>query len=166
MNNKNLRVVMLTGDHEEIAKNISEELKIREYYANLLPQDKVEKVDKIIKDEPKSEKTIFVGDGINDAPVIAKADIGVAMGGLGQDAAIEVADMVLMDDKVSKILEAIKISKKTINIAKQNIVFAILVKIIVLILAAFGYAAMWLAVFADVGVTVLAVLNAMRTLKL
>ncbi len=160
------KVVMLTGDHEEVGKDIAQKLNVDEYHAELLPQDKAKILEDIISSESKNTKTIFAGDGINDAPVIAKADIGVAMGALGQDAAIEVADMVLMDDKVSNISKAIDISKKTMSIAKQNIIFAILIKIAVLILAGFGYAPMWLAVFADVGVTVLAVLNAMRALKL
>ena len=160
------KIIMLTGDHEEVGKDFANKLDIDEYHANLLPQDKMTIVEEIISKENKKDKTLFVGDGINDAPVIAKADIGIAMGALGQDAAIEVADMVLMDDKVSKIKKAINISKKTMNIARQNIIFAILVKIVVLILAGLGYAPMWLAVFADVGVTVIAVLNAMRALRL
>jgi len=166
LRNNGYKVIMLTGDHEEVGKDIAQKLNVDEYHAELLPQDKAKILEDIIANESKNTKTIFAGDGINDAPVIAKADIGVAMGALGQDAAIEVADMVLMDDKVSKISKAIEIAKKTMNIAKQNIIFAILIKIVVLILAGFGYAPMWLAVFADVGVTVLAVLNAMRALKL
>jgi Cd2+/Zn2+-exporting ATPase len=157
---------MLTGDNETIAKSVCEELGIKKYFANLSPIDKEEKVKEIIKNEAKSEKTIFVGDGINDAPVIAGADVGIAMGALGQDAAIEVADVVLMKDSVSDICKAIEISQKTMRIAYQNIVFAIFVKVLVLILSAFGYAPMWLAVFADVGVTILCVLNAIRTLKI
>ena len=137
-----------------------------EFYAELLPQDKVSKVEDFInKKNNKKSNVAFVGDGINDAPVIARADVGIAMGAIGSDAAIEAADVVLMEDKPSKLAEAIKIAKRTIRIAMQNIVFAIAIKIIVLILAAFGYAPMWLAVFADVGVTVLAVLNSMRALK-
>ena len=163
---KGFSTVMLTGDHEDVAKDISNKLGITEYFAELLPEDKYQVVKEIVEKEGKKEKTIFVGDGINDAPAIANADIGVAMGSLGQDAAIEVADVVLMNDKVMSIVNGIDISNKTVKIAKQNIIFAILVKIVVLILASFGYAPMWLAVFADVGVTVLAVLNAMRTLKL
>ena len=165
LNKQNYNVIMLTGDHDNVAKDFADKLGIKTYYSELLPQDKVSKVEEIMKNEDKN-KTLFVGDGINDAPVIAKADIGVAMGALGQDAAIEVADMVLMDDKVSNILTAVQIARKTLFIATQNIVLAILIKIIVLILAFLGYAPMWLAVFADVGVTVIAVLNSMRTLKM
>ena len=161
---KKIKTVMLTGDQEAVAKKVAEELQIDEYYSKMLPQTKVEKLEEQFKlKEPKS-KVAFVGDGINDAPVLARADIGIAMGGIGADASIESADIVLMDDKASKIIKAINISKKTMNIASQNIVFAIGVKIVVLILASLGMAPMWLAVFADVGVTILAVLNSMRTL--
>ena len=155
---------MLTGDHSDVAKDVATELSIDEYYAELLPQDKVSALERIIQTN-QNKNVAFVGDGINDAPVIARADVGVAMGAIGSDAAIEAADVVLMEDKPSRLEDAIKIAKRTIRIAMENIVFAIAIKITVLILAAFGYAPMWLAVFADVGVTVIAVLNSMRTLK-
>jgi Cd2+/Zn2+-exporting ATPase len=161
---RGLKSVMLTGDHKEVAESISDELGIKEYYYDLLPEDKLSKLDEI--KNVTSQSTMFVGDGINDAPVIAKADVGVAMGAVGQDAAIEIADVVLMDDKPSKILNLINGSKKIVKIAYQNIILAIVIKILVLILASLGYAPMWLAIFADVGVTVIAVLNSMRTLKL
>ena len=160
-----IKTIMLTGDHKDVAKNVFNELSLDEYYAELLPQDKVSKIEDLISTKKTNGNVAFIGDGINDAPVIARADIGIAMGAIGSDAAIEAADVILMDDKTSKIVEAIKIAKRTIKIAMQNIFFAIAVKIIVLILAVFGWAPMWLAVFADVGVTVLAVLNSMRTLK-
>lgn len=165
MKNKNIETVMLTGDRKEIGKEVAKELNIDEYYAELLPQDKLSKLEEIIEKNKEKGSVAFVGDGINDAPVLAGADVGIAMGALGSDSAIEAADVVLMDDKVSKIVTAIKIAKRTIKIARQNIIFAIAVKVMVLALAAIGMAPMWLAVFADVGVTVLAVLNAMRTLK-
>ena len=154
------RTVMLTGDREDVARRVAAELGISEYHAGLLPADKVERFETI-----KSEgKTVFVGDGINDAPVLARADVGIAMGGLGSDAAIEAADVVLMDDQPQKVALAISIARRTQAIARQNVWFAIGVKVLVLLLAAIGAATMWMAVFADVGVTVLAVLNAMRTL--
>ena len=154
------KTVMLTGDMEEVGKAVAEELGLSEYHAQLLPAEKVAEVEKLL-----GEGTLaFVGDGINDAPVLARADVGIAMGALGSDAAIEAADVVLMDDKPSKIATAINIARRTIRIAKENIWFAIGVKILVLILASLGLATMWMAVFADVGVTVLAVLNSMRTL--
>ena len=156
--------VMLTGDHRDVAKQIADKLALTKYFAELLPADKVQKMESIIA-ENKDGKTAFVGDGINDAPVLARADIGIAMGALGSDAAIEAADVVLMDDKPSKIATAIRIARRTLSIAKQNIWFAIAIKVAVLILAALGIATMWMAVFADVGVTVLAVLNAMRALR-
>ena len=159
-----IKTVMLTGDHSDVAKDVATELSIDEYYAELLPQDKVSALERIIQTN-QNKNVAFVGDGINDAPVIARADVGVAMGAIGSDAAIEAADVVLMEDKPSRLEDAIKIAKRTIRIAMENIVFAIAIKITVLILAAFGYAPMWLAVFADVGVTVIAVLNSMRTLK-
>ena len=161
------RTVMLTGDREEVGKDVAEKLDIDEYHAELLPADKVAYVDELLnaqRSTPNS-KLAFVGDGINDAPVLARADVGIAMGGLGSDAAIEAADVVLMDDKPSKIALAIRIARRTLRIAKQNVWFAIGVKVVVLVLAAFGIATLWMAVFADVGVTVLAVLNAMRALK-
>ncbi|MCQ2134194.1 MAG: cadmium-translocating P-type ATPase [Bacteroidales bacterium] len=159
------RNVMLTGDHEAVARAVAENLGLDGYHAELLPADKVEKVEALLKELPEGRKLAFVGDGINDAPVLARADIGIAMGAMGSDAAIEAADIVLMDDKPSKIAQAVEIARKTIRIARENTIFAIGVKVLVLILAAFGLAAMWLAVFADVGVTFLAVLNSMRTLK-
>lgn len=159
------KIVMLTGDREEISKNVSKELKLDKYYAELLPQDKVKKVESLMKEKSESGKLVFIGDGINDAPVLALSDIGVAMGGLGSDAAIEAADIVIMTDEPSKLANAIKISKKTMQIVKENIVFAITVKILVLILSAIGIATMWAAVFADVGVSVIAIINALRILR-
>ena len=161
------RTVMLTGDRKEVGKDVAEKLGIDEYHAELLPADKVAYVEKLIDTKPAAPNSqlAFVGDGINDAPVLARADVGIAMGGLGSDAAIEAADVVLMDDKPSKIALAIRIARRTLRIAKQNVWFAIGVKVLVLLLAAFGVATMWMAVFADVGVTVLAVCNAMRALK-
>ena len=161
------RTVMLTGDRKEVGKDVAEKLGIDEYHAELLPADKVAYVEKLInaKLSTPNSQLAFVGDGINDAPVLARADVGIAMGGLGSDAAIEAADVVLMDDKPSKIALAIRIARRTLRIAKQNVWFAIGVKVLVLLLAAFGIATMWMAVFADVGVTVLAVFNAMRALK-
>ena len=161
------RTVMLTGDRKEVGEDVAEKLGLSEYHAELLPADKVAYVDELLNSKLSTlnSKLAFVGDGINDAPVLARADVGIAMGGLGSDAAIEAADVVLMDDKPSKIALAIRIARRTLRIAKQNVWFAIGVKIAVLVLAAFGIATMWMAVFADVGVTVLAVLNAMRALK-
>jgi len=159
------RTVMLTGDHKAVGEDVARRLGIDEYHAELLPADKVEHVERLIGLKPKGKTLAFVGDGINDAPVLARADIGIAMGALGSDAAIEAADVVLMDDKPSKIATAISISRRTIAIAMQNAWFAIGVKLLVLVLATLGMATMWMAVFADVGVTVLAVLNAMRTLQ-
>ena len=153
------RTIMLTGDRQEVADHVANELHLSEYHAELLPADKVAQVEQL-------KNFAFVGDGINDAPVLARADVGIAMGGLGSDAAIEAADVVLMDDKPSKIALAIRIARRTLKIARQNVWFAIGVKVAVLILATFGLATMWLAVFADVGVTVLAVLNAMRALRI
>lgn len=161
------RTVMLTGDRKEVGKDVAEKLGIDEYHAELLPADKVAYVEKLNNTKPgtPNSQLAFVGDGINDAPVLARADVGIAMGGLGSDAAIEAADVVLMDDNPSKIALAIRIARRTLRIAKQNVWFAISVKVLVLLLAAFGIATMWMAVFADVGVTVLAVFNAMRALK-
>ena len=160
------KTVMLTGDRRAVAEHVAKTLGLSDYHAELLPADKVEQISSLKSktSNPKS-KLAFVGDGINDAPVLARADVGIAMGGLGSDAAIEAADVVLMDDKPSKIAEAIRIARRTLVIARQNVCFAIGVKVAVLLLAAFGVATMWLAVFADVGVTVLAVLNAMRALR-
>lgn len=161
------KTVMLTGDRAEVAAAVAKELGIDEYRAQLMPQDKVANIERLIASEPSKGKVAFVGDGINDAPVLMRADIGVAMGAMGSDAAIEAADIVLMDDKPSKIGDAIKIARKTMRIVWQNIVFAIGVKIIIMTLALpfIGIATMWLAVFGDVGVSVLAILNSMRALK-
>ncbi len=158
------KTIMLTGDGERVAKSIADEVGITEVYSELLPQDKVSKVEEILASAGK-KKVAFVGDGINDAPVLSRADIGIAMGALGSDAAIEAADIVLMDDDLQKIAKAIKISKKCINIVYENIVFAIGIKVICLILTAFGITNMWTGIFADVGVMVLAVLNAIRALN-
>lgn len=157
--------VMLTGDSNKTAQRIGKQLGIDKIYSELLPQDKVEKVENLLDTKPEKSKLVFVGDGINDAPVLTRADIGIAMGGLGSDAAIEASDIVLMTDEISKIAEAIDVARKTRKIALQNIAFALVVKIIFLILGAMGFATMWEAVFADVGVTILAILNSMRTLK-
>lgn len=159
------KTVMLTGDRQASAKQIADALAIDEFHAELLPTDKVEHVEKLLRNNLPAERLAFVGDGINDAPVLARADVGIAMGGLGSDAAIEAADVVLMDDKPSKISQAIRISRRTISIARQNTVFAIGIKAGVLVLATFGLASMGLAVFADVGVMLLAVLNAMRAMR-
>ena len=159
------RTVMLTGDRREVADNVAQKLGLSEYHAELLPADKVQYVASMIAETPRPTLA-FVGDGINDAPVLARADIGIAMGGLGSDAAIEAADVVLMDDSPSKIALAVRIARRTLRIARQNVWFAIGVKMAVLLLAAFGLATMWMAVFADVGVTVMAVLNAMRALHI
>ena len=168
------KTVMLTGDRKEVADHVAQTLGLSEYHAELLPADKVKYIEQLTGIDnpltshllPLTSKIAFVGDGINDAPVLARADVGIAMGGLGSDAAIEAADVVLMDDKPSKIALAIRIARRTLAIARQNVWFAIGVKVAVLILATFGLATLWLAVFADVGVTVLAVLNAMRALKI
>ena len=159
------QTVMLTGDNKSIGSKVAKELGLDKIYAELLPADKVEKLEELFSQKSKKGKLAFVGDGINDAPVLARADIGIAMGGLGSDAAIEAADVVIMTDEPSKIATTMKISKKTLKIAHQNIVFAIGIKIIVLILSAFGITTMWAAIFADVGVTIIAVLNAFRALN-
>jgi len=159
------KVVMLTGDRKEAAMHVAQNLGIDEYHAELLPGDKVEEVEKLFAAKSNTGKLIFVGDGINDAPVLARADIGIAMGGLGSDAAIEAADIVIMTDEPGKIVKAMAISKKTLSIVRQNIVLALGIKFLVLVLAAFGLASMWAAVFADVGVAFLAILNAMRAMK-
>ena len=159
------RTVMLTGDREAVGKEVAEKLGLDEYHAGLLPADKVAQVERLISEKPAGKVLAFVGDGINDAPVLKRADVGIAMGGLGSDAAIEAADVVLMDDKPSKIAEAVRISRRTIGIARQNVWFAIGVKVSILALATVGLGTMWMAVFADVGVTVLAVFNAMRALR-
>ena len=158
--------IMLTGDVEKVAKKVGEELGLDEIYSNLLPQDKVSKFEEIIKNKNSKGNVVFVGDGINDAPVLARADVGIAMGAMGSDAAIEAADVVIMTDEPSKIVTAIKSSKKTMKIAMQNIILAFGVKAIALILSALGIADMWMAVFADTGVTILAVLNSFRALKI
>lgn len=160
------KIVMLTGDQKKVADSVAGELGISEVYSELLPGDKVDKVELLLSERSEKGKLVFVGDGINDAPVLARADIGVAMGGLGSDAAIEAADVVIMTDEPSKIAKAIQISKKTLVIVKENIVFAIGVKVLVLALAALGFATMWAAVFADVGVAVIAILNAMRAMNI
>lgn len=160
------KVVMLTGDKRDVAEEIAAKMGITEVRSELLPQDKVAAVEGLLAQKTAGKSLAFVGDGINDAPVLARSDVGVAMGGLGSDAAIEAADVVLMDDKLSKLSKAVKIARHTLGIAKQNIVFAIGVKVAVLILAAFGLAPMWLAVFGDIGVMVLAVLNSTRTLNI
>ena len=159
------KTVMLTGDYEEIGKRVADEIGLDEYHAQLMPADKLVHVERLLTEKPDGKSLAYVGDGINDAPVLKRADVGIAMGGLGSDAAIEAADVVLMDDDPSKIATAIRIARRTIGIAHQNVWFAIGVKIAVLILATFGLATMWMAVFADVGVTVLAVFNAMRALR-
>ena len=159
------KTVMLTGDHEEIGKKVAGLVGVDEYHAELLPADKVTHLEKLLKTKPAGKTLAYVGDGINDAPVLKRADVGIAMGALGSDAAIDVADVVLMDDDPRKIALAMKIARHTIHVAHENVIFAIAVKMAVLVLATIGLGTMWMAVFADVGVTVLAVLNAMRTLK-
>ena len=157
------KVVMLTGDRKQVGEEVAKKLNIDNVFTELLPTDKVEKLQELLNG--KNQGVAFVGDGLNDAPVLAMADVGIAMGGYGTDAAIEAADVVIMTDEPSKICEAIKTARKTIKISKENITFAIGVKILVLLLVFLGIAKMWEAVFADVGVTVLATLNALRTLK-
>ena len=159
------RIVMLTGDIKKAADKVSDSLGIKEVHSDLLPSDKVIKVEEILASKKRNEKLAFVGDGINDAPVLSRADIGIAMGALGSDAAIEAADVVLMDDDPLKIAKAIKIARKCMGIVYQNIYFALGIKGICLILGALGIANMWLAIFADVGVMVIAVLNAIRALR-
>ena len=159
------KTVMLTGDRKEVGEHVAQQLHIDEYHTELLPTDKVSHMERLIKEKPAGSTLAFVGDGINDAPVLKRADVGIAMGAFGSDAAIEAADVVLMDDKPSKVATAISIARRTISIAHQNVWFAIGVKVAILLLATVGLGTMWMAVFADVGVTVLAVLNAMRALK-
>ena len=159
------KIIMLTGDHDNISGDVSKKLKLDSYHAELLPTDKVSLVEEMMKKKGENDKLIFIGDGINDAPVLALADIGIAMGGVGSDAAIEAADVVIMTDEVSKVSSAIDISKRTMRIVRENIFFAIGVKVLVLILSALGISSMWAAVFADVGVSVLAVINALRILR-
>ena len=159
------QTVMLTGDKKEVGEQVAKKLGIDKVYTELLPDGKVEKVEELMKEKSQKGKLAFVGDGINDAPVLALSDIGIAMGGLGSDSAIEAADIVIMTDEPSKIVNAIKISKKTMRIVKQNIIFAIAIKIAVLILSALGLSTMWEAVFADVGVSIIAILNSLRALS-
>ena len=158
--------VMLTGDKKSVGEDVAQKLGLDKLYTELLPDGKVKKVEKLLKEKSENGKLVFVGDGINDAPVLALADIGVAMGGLGSDAAIEAADVVIMTDEPSKIVNTIKLSKKTMRIVKENIVFAILVKVLILMLSAIGFSTMWEAVFADVGVSVIAIINALRVLRI
>ena len=159
------RCVMLTGDRKEVAADVAERLGLDEFHAQLLPADKVEQVERLLASEGDKRKLAFVGDGINDAPVLTRADVGIAMGAMGSDAAIEAADVVLMDDKPSNIARAIRVARKTMRIVWQNIVFALAVKLLILVLAALGIANMWLAVFGDVGVAIIAILNAMRAMN-
>ncbi|WP_154026421.1 heavy metal translocating P-type ATPase [Olsenella uli] len=159
------KTVMLTGDREEVAAAVAQKLGIDEYHAQLLPADKVERVEQLLAAEGPREKLAFVGDGINDAPVLTRTDVGIAMGAMGSDAAIEAADVVLMDDKPSNISKAIHLARKTMRIVWQNIIFALGVKLLILVLAALGIASMWLAVFGDVGVAIIAILNAMRAMR-
>ena len=156
---------MLTGDTEEMAQDVAEETGIREYKAGLMPSDKVAEVEKLLSECGENEKLAFVGDGINDAPVLSVADVGIAMGSLGSDAAIEAADVVIMDDDIGRIPAVMAIARKTLSISKQNIAFALFVKFSCLILGALGIANMWMAVFADVGVAVICILNSMRMLN-
>ena len=162
---KNIKTVMLTGDKKEVGEMVATKLGISKVYTELLPDEKVEKIEELLKQKSKEAKLAFIGDGINDAPVLALSDIGIAMGGLGSDAAIEAADVVIMTDEPSKIVDAMKVSKKTMRIVKENIIFAISVKILVLILSAIGISTMWEAVFADVGVSVIAIINSLRVLR-
>ena len=159
------QTVMLTGDRKKVGESVAQEIGIDKVYTELLPADKVQKVEELLKTKTPKGKLAFVGDGINDAPVLTLADIGIAMGGLGADSAIEAADIVIMTDEPSKIVKAIKLSKKTMRIVKENIVFSIFIKVLVLILAAFGLSTMWEAVFADVGVSIIAIINALRVLR-
>ena len=159
------QTVMLTGDRKDVGENVAKQIGIDKVYTELLPDGKVQKVEELLKTKSEKGKLAFVGDGINDAPVLALADIGIAMGGLGADSSIEAADIVIMTDEPSKIVNAIKLSKKTMRIVKENIIFAIAIKVLVLILAAFGLSTMWEAVFADVGVSIIAIINALRALK-
>ena len=163
-NDLGIRTVMLTGDRKAAAKNIADTLGIAEFHAELLPQNKVEIVEQELAKENGKRSVAFVGDGINDAPVIARADVGLAMGGLGSDAAIEAADIVIMDDRIEKVPLAVHIARRTVRIAWQNIIFALAVKLATLLLGALGYAEMWMALVADVGVCLIAILNAMRAM--
>ena len=158
------KTVMLTGDNEKYARAVAEEVGIDDFKFGLLPADKVVEMEAIMENKGKKDKVVYVGDGVNDAPVLMRADVGVSMGGVGSDSAVEASDMVLMHDNLTGLVSARKISKKTLKLAYENIVFILLVKAVVLILGALGIASMWLAVFADVGVAVLATLNSMRAL--
>ena len=157
---------MLTGDNHIIADNISNKLGIKTVYSNLLPHQKVEKIEEIFENKDKKEIISFIGDGINDAPAIMRSDVGISMGGIGSDSAIEASDVVLMYDDLTGIVKGKKIAKKTIRIIKQNIIFALTIKIGVLILSAFGLSNMWMAILADVGVAVLAIINSMRAMRI
>ena len=158
-------MLCLHGDRKEASNDVAKKLKIDNVHSELLPHEKLEKVENLLKEKEKLGKLIFIGDGINDAPALSLSDIGIAMGAIGQEAAIEAADIVIMTDEPSKIIDAIEISQKTMKIVKENIVFAIFVKILVLILSGTGLTNMWLAVFADVGVSIIAILNALRVMK-
>ena len=160
------QTVMLTGDRKSVGENVAKKLGIDKVYTELLPDGKVKKVEELLKSKSEKGKLAFVGDGINDAPVLAISDIGIAMGGLGSDAAIEAADIVIMTDEPSKIVDSIQVSKRTMRIVKENIIFAIFVKVLVLVLSAIGISTMWEAVFADVGVSVIAIINALRVLRI
>ena len=160
------KTVRLTADNYEAAKKTAAALGLDEFYAHLLPEDKVAKLEEIISSKQKNKSVIFAGDGINDAPVLTRADAGIAMGGLGSDAAIEAADIVIMNDSPSKIILAVKIARKTMSIVKQNIVFALTIKALFLLLGTVGLMSMWGAVFADAGVTLIAVLNSLRALRI
>lgn len=166
LKNQNIKTVMLTGDSKAVADRVAAEIGIDIVKSELLPADKVAEVEKLIENKNPKEKVAFAGDGINDAPVLSRADIGIAMGALGSDAAIEAADVVLMDDDPSKISLAMRIAIKTLRIVKENIVFALAIKLVCLVLGALGIANMWIAIFADVGVMVIAVVNATRALRL
>ncbi len=155
---------MLTGDTPYAAKRIADEIGLDHFQSGLLPEGKVEALEKLLKNVPHSGKLLYIGDGINDAPVLARADVGIAMGGLGSDAAIEAADIVIMDDHIEKLALAIRLSKKTMSIVRQNIVFILSVKALIMVLGAFGVAGIWAAVFADVGVSIIAILNSLRSL--
>ena len=163
---RGIKTVMLTGDNKQTADEVATSIGIDVVYSQLLPENKVEKIEELISDKPKNSSVVYTGDGINDAPVLTRADVGIAMGGLGSDAAIEAADVVIMDDNPQKVAMAVSIAQKTMGIVRQNIAFAIGVKVLFLILGAIGFMTMWGAVFADVGVTLLAVLNSLRALKI
>ena len=165
LHSQNVNTLMLSGDNEKVCQEVVDEVGIKNYKSNLLPLDKVAELKKILENKKMKHHVVFVGDGVNDAPSLLNADVGISMGGLGSDVAIESSDIVINDDSLDKVYELIEISKTTTRIVKQNIVFAIGIKIIVLILAAIGKASMWAAVFADVGVAFLAILNAMRAMK-